>query len=130
MSSLSSLKSDIASFTDDLVRETGKLVDLEVDLLNQQKVVDILKDQVTKLKRALAIIEGDDSILEVGDKPRAPPSPEPRRPEPIPKRVLPQGPPCSACGTGVMLPATKRTPSGAYINILLCSDPSCNNEAM
>lgn len=130
MSSLTSLKNDIRASTDELVTQAIVLSELDAQVHSQTKKVTILKEHIARLSKALAIIEGTDSMQEpeVRATPTPPPSASPG-PAPNPRKAQ-LGPPCSACGEGIMLPATKRVPTGAYVNILLCSDPNCNNEAM
>lgn len=126
MSSLVSLKKDIADSSEELVREAEILVNYE-DTLNIQYIkVHILKDHISRLTRALNIIEGNETITqaEVKSDIREIPAPAPL-PVPAP---APRGIPCSACGKGSMRPAVKRVPSGVYVNMMQCDDGACNNE--
>lgn len=127
MSSLVSLKKDIESFEDELISSISEQEEALLVLQLAEKKVNVLTDQVKRLKKALAIVEGTEVMREPATEAPAPlPGPTVvATPAPIPKPPTSMYPPCGACG-GKMFATYKTVPSGITVSLLMCDD--CNNE--
>lgn len=126
MSSLVSLKKDIESFEAELISAIFDSEGWQELLDKSNDKVRVLQDQVRRLKKALAIIEGTEVMREPATEAPAP-LPGPTvvdTPAPIPKPAD-KRPGCGACG-GKMFPTYKTVPSGITVSLLMCED--CNNE--
>lgn len=128
MSSLVSLKVDIQSFEDELVHAASEQIEAESLLNEASNKVRVLKDQVSRLKRALSIVEGTEVMRDEPVQSSVEPAPSAPLPE-VPARPAPKpaytGPKCGACG-GKMFQTYKTVPSGITVSLLMCED--CNNE--
>jgi hypothetical protein len=123
---------DIESVETELYEEVTKQVNLEAQLGDQVKKVQILKDHKNKLSRALDILEGrepvksEPRVASDGSPVSMPPSSE--KPAEAPAIKPPYtGPICGACGAR-MYETYRTVPSGITVRLLKCEDSACNNE--
>lgn len=132
MSSLSELKREVEEVTDLLAGKAGVQAGLEAQLEEARDDVQVVSKHLSKLKRALDILEGNApaTVIQVSpateSAPVAPAAVSPTAPvAPSRPRVI-KGPSCSACNEE-MFYVSKTMRSGALRQCYVC--PSCNNEA-
>lgn len=133
MSSLSELNKEIDQLESSLLLVVKEQVEIESLLEHKTKEVSFLREHLSKLIRALAILEGKESTSSTEEGYTVDPV-ESGKPESLPTPITPTiqrgrgGSPCNACGEIDTMFLTNRNIKGRYIRLMACTGERCGNE--